>query len=112
MPMIIPEIPPMRLIANDSMTNCERMSVRHAPIARRTPISRVLQNGGQHDVQDTDAGSFARMPITSSQTSLILSCLQRDGPVEYIESVNSLRVSGDIITVPSIATNEKKEIVQ
>jgi hypothetical protein len=41
MPMMIPAMPPIREMANDSITNWARMSLRVAPMARRTPISRV-----------------------------------------------------------------------
>ena len=60
--MMMPEVPPIRLMVNDSITNCALMSCLRAPIARRMPISRVRSS--------TEASMMFMMPMPPTRSEM------------------------------------------
>ena len=61
MPLRTPPIPPMKDRVADSMRNCVMTSLRRAPSALRTPISRV------RSVTETSMMFMMTMPPTTSE---------------------------------------------
>jgi hypothetical protein len=59
-PSSSPMVPPATAISVVSMTNCRMTSVRRAPMARRTPISRPLEDTREHDIHDAGAADQQR----------------------------------------------------
>ncbi|KAG1597312.1 hypothetical protein G6F46_014301 [Rhizopus delemar] len=57
---LIPSTPPSRQTSTDSIRNCCRMSLRRAPTAMRTPISRVRSG------TDTSMMFITPMPPTTN----------------------------------------------
>src|SRR4051812_45296249 len=63
MPMPTPHRPPSALMENDSTRNCSTMSARRAPMARRTPISRVRSS--------TEASMMFMMPMPPTSSEML-----------------------------------------